>query len=75
MKRISEEYVKSAKHDKFLFDLMEFKVPKLVYVQAPNGEVEILFIEMLRSFIKRNISEKELIAMSLQIVVRSCKII
>ena len=70
MKRISEGYVNDGKQDKFLMDLVELDVPKLVYVQTADSEVEVLFIEMICSFIRRNIPQKDLIEMSLEIVVR-----
>ena len=55
LERIGKAYKSDRKHSTFIMDLMELDIPNLLLVQSPKEDdpnVEQLFIEMIRTFIK-----------------------
>ena len=55
LERIGKAYKSGNKHSTFIMDLMKLNTPDLLLVQSPKEDdpnVEQLFIEMIRTFIK-----------------------
>ena len=55
--------------DHFVKDLMSLNVPGLLQLPADDDEVKILFIEMIRTFIKKNALQEVILEQVLSFVV------
>jgi len=69
IKRIGDAYVADKKQDHFAKDLMSLNIPGLLQLPANDDAVKILFIEMIRTFIKKNALQEVILEQILSFIV------
>jgi len=69
IKRIGEAYGADKQQDHFVKDLMSFSITDLLQLSTNDDEVKNLFIEMIRTFIKRKALQEVILEQVLSFVV------